>query len=103
MTLRMRRYGHNKHLFLYVLLFLFLISLGVPAPANLRSLRKTFKHDSLAYPAGSSGDCARYRIRIWAFCPDVVVGGVRHEGFLYKKMESCKKRYRVRLNRADLF
>lgn len=33
------------------------------APANLRSLRKTFKNDSLAYPAESSGECARCRIQ----------------------------------------
>lgn len=33
------------------------------APANLRSLRKTFKNDPLAYPAESSGECARFRIQ----------------------------------------
>jgi hypothetical protein len=31
---------------------------------SLRSFRNTFKHDSLAYPVASSGDCDRYRIQM---------------------------------------
>jgi hypothetical protein len=38
------------------------------APANLRSLGKCFKHDSLAYPAASSGECARCRIHAGPGC-----------------------------------